>query len=190
MQDPNPLANREYHPLPPEALGIYEHLSMPPRLLAHLIVVHDTACQLVSRISAAFPGVEFDADLVRFGAAVHDIGKSTHRNELIESGKEEHLEAGLRTLESLGISQERSRFAFTHARWDGAQTTLEDLLVALADKCWKGKRIDALESRTADILSAGTGKPVWECYAILDEIRQSLSQNADERLAWQKSFAV
>ena len=188
MREPDPLSNREYLPLPPEALRVYERLYIPPRLLAHLVLVHDVACKLAVQVAIAFPEVEFDADLIRFGAAVHDLGKIVHRNELSESGKKEHLKAGVELLESLGVPHERARFAFTHANWDGEHIRLEDLLVALADKCWKGKRIDALKTRTAVRLSAATGRPQGKCYAQLDAILQELAQEADKRLAWQGSF--
>lgn len=191
MRGPDPFFNSGYKPLPPEAVRICERLSAPPRLVAHLILVHDTACSLIEKIEAAFPGVQFDAELVRFGAALHDIGKTLHRDELTVSGREKHQKAGVQILESLGIPKSRARFAFTHSNWsDKAQITLEDLLVALADKCWKGKRIEELESLTAETLSASSGRPAWECYASLDEILQTLSQRADQRLAWQAAFPV
>jgi hypothetical protein len=56
---------------------------------------------------------------------------------------------------------------------------LEDLLVALADKCWKGQRVDKLESKVTALLSASSSKPEWACYAELDEILQGLTKDAD-----------
>lgn len=191
MREADPLSNAEFRPLPPEALRIYQQLSISPRLLAHLVLVHDTACKLIECIDDAFPGLDFDHEAVLFGAAVHDIGKTVHPNELIESGKKKHQKAGVEILESLGVPDKKARFAFTHSNWNDPQKiTLEDLLVALADKCWKGKRISQLESLTAETLSNATGKPAWECYASMDEIIQSLSRNADKRLAWQASFPI
>jgi putative nucleotidyltransferase with HDIG domain len=191
VTQPDPLSNGEFKPLPPEAVRICERLSAPPRLVAHLVLVHDTACILIDRIAAEFPEAHFDPDLVRFGAALHDIGKILHPNELTESGKNKHQRSGVELLQSLGIPKKRARFAWTHSNWtDTEQITLEDLLVALADKTWKGKRIDALESLTADLLSTSTARPKSDCYAKLVEIIQSLSQHADKKLAWQSSFPV
>jgi hypothetical protein len=67
---------------------------------------------------------------------------------------------------------------------------LEDLLVALADKCWKGQRVDKLESKITALLSAASNKPEWACYAELDEILQGVTKNADARLAWQQAFEM
>jgi putative nucleotidyltransferase with HDIG domain len=190
MTHPDPLSGSEYRSLPTDALRICERLSAPPRLIAHLVLVHDTACSLIERIAAEFPEAHFDPDLVRFGAAIHDIGKSVHADELTESGRNKHQRSGVELLESLGIPKQRARFAWTHSNWTGEHITFEDLLVALADKAWKGKRIDALESLTADLLSTATARPKRDCYAKLDEIIQSLSQDAAKKLAWQFSFAV
>lgn len=83
------------------------------------------------------------------------------------------------------------RFAYTHGNWDGAAAVnLEDLLVALADKCWKGQRVDRLESKISAVLSAASSKPEWACYAELDEILQELTKDADARLAWQQAFEM
>jgi len=191
VAQPDPLSNGEFKPLPRDAVRICERLFAPPRLIAHLVLVHDAVCTLIDRIAAEFPEAHFDPDLVRFGAAVHDIGKTVHPDELTESGKHRHQRAGFELLQALGIPKERARFAWTHSNWtDGEQITLEDLLVALADKSWKGKRIDALESLAADLLSTATARPKWDCYAKLDDIIQCLAQEADKKLAWQSSFPV
>jgi putative nucleotidyltransferase with HDIG domain len=190
MMEPDPLSTGEYHSLPPEALRILQQVSAPPRLLAHLVLVHDAACTLIDRFSVAFPAARFNADLVRFGAAIHDIGKTVHPEELTQSGQHLHQSSGLELLESLGVPHQRARFAWTHGNWNGEKITLEDLIVALADKSWKGKRVDALETRVADFLSAATGRPTWDCRSKLAEILQDLSRHADQKLAWQASFST
>lgn len=189
MTESDPLSAGEYKPLPHEALRILGQVCPPPRLLAHLVLVHDAACRLIDGISAEFPGVEFDPEVVRFGAAVHDIGKIVHPEELRQSGKHLHQGAGVELLVSLGVLPERARFAWTHGNWEGDEIGLEDLIVALADKAWKGKRVDALESRLVDVLSAVTKRPSWECHAKVDELVRELSKDAEGKLAWQASFS-
>ena len=190
MSWPHPSSDGKYRSLPPEATLICDRLSAAPRLVAHLVLVHDTACSLIERIEAAFPSAQFDVESICFGAATHDIGKTAHPQELTKSG-EKHERAGVEILEALGVPKERARFAYTHANWNGPeQIKMEDLLVALADKCWKGKRDDELEGLMVDVLSAASGTPKWDCYAKLDEILQSIALDADARLAWQQRFGV
>jgi len=169
---------------------ILQLLSPHPRLFAHLVLVHDAACTLIDRISTEFPEAYFHSELVEFGAAIHDIGKTNHPEELNQSGKHEHQSSGLELLQSIGIPYERARFAWTHGNYSGEQVALEDLIVALADKCWKGKRVEELELRIAEFLSTATSRPAWDCYAKLDEIIQDLSQHADRKIAWQASFRI
>lgn len=91
----------------------------------------------------------------------------------------------------MGISEDRARFAYTHGNWNTAQNVaIEDLLVALADNCWKGKRVDELETKTVDFLGSVSGKPTWDCYAVLDDILSSLAVDADARLEWQRQFGT
>jgi putative nucleotidyltransferase with HDIG domain len=186
----NPLSNPVYRRLPPEAVILLRQVSAPPRLVAHLIVVHDVASSLVERICEAFPRLALDREAVLFGASIHDLGKSIYRSELVEPGKE-HEKRGVELLRGMGVSEDRARFAFTHGNWGTAENiTLEDLVVALADNCWKGKRVDELEARAVELLSSASGKPAWICFADLDEILEYLAQGADERLAWQGAYST
>ena len=184
----DPFLNSTYRQLPEETVNLLRQVAAPPRLVAHLILVHDVAAILVERMTAAFPEVKFRREEVLFGASIHDFGKVIERAELIRSGTQ-HEQRGIELLRSMGISGERARFAYTHGNWDRVPgVNLEDLLVALADKCWKGKRVDELESKIAALLSVASKKPEWACYAELDEIVEELTKDADARLAWQKAF--
>ena len=147
-------------------------------------------CRLKTRRAdhAHVPKRAFDKDAVLYGAATHDLGKAIHFEELVQAGKA-HERRGFELLQELGVSAERARFAFTHGNWETLENVgLEDLLVALADNCWKGKRPEQLESRTVDLLSILSGRPVWDCYSELDDILGSLAADADNRLAWQGEF--
>jgi hypothetical protein len=184
------LERNSYRPLPPEAEALCVRAGAPPRLLAHLILVHDVALALVEKLGQAFPDLPLNRELILFGAATHDLGKTLHSEELIKSGSL-HESSGIDLLKKLGVSEERARFSSTHRTWkDHAPPQIEDLLVALADKCWKGKRVEALEEMIVACLSNASGVEPWQCYSMLDEIVQNVAAEADARLSWQMSFPV
>ena len=161
----DPLSNPDLRPLPSSVPSLLRQASASPRLIAHLLLVHDVASRLVEELSQAFPTATFDTETVLFGAATHDIGKALDTIELVQPGKG-HERHGVELLLRMGIAESRARFAYTHGNWAATENvTLEDLLVALADNCWKGKRVDELEAKTVNLLSRVSGKPEWECYS-------------------------
>ena len=131
--------------LPDEVEDLLDRLESPPRLVAHLTLVHDVAVSIVEVLSELSEG-GFDQRAVLFGAATHDIGKTLFPGELDGPGHA-HEAAGRELLEAEGFAADLARFAETHGDW--REGTIEDLLVALADKVWKGKRIAELEERIA-----------------------------------------
>jgi putative nucleotidyltransferase with HDIG domain len=184
----DPFSNPAYRPLSADAVNLLPRVSAPPRLIAHLVLVHDVASRLVERLLWALPELRFDGESVLFGAAIHDLGKTMDTIELVQPGKA-HEKRGVELLINLGIAEDRSRFAYTHGNSCVAQQiTLEHLLVALADNCWKGKRLDELETKTVELLSSLSGKPAWDFYASLDDILSSFAADADTRLTWQAEF--
>jgi len=178
------------HPLPAMVDSFLKGLNAPPRLLAHLILVHDTAVRLVESFRAAWPTVPLDVEAVLIGAAWHDIGKLHFPEELTESGHL-HEARGMAFLQQSGIEQRLARFAVTHHAWaTEPSAALEDFLVALADTVWKGKRDRDLEQRIIDTLAAISADPPWSIFLTLDTIIEALTANADKRLAWQAQFPV
>lgn len=177
----------EYAPLPDEVLAICRSVGASQRLVAHLTLVHDVAGKIMDALHHSFPELAFDAELVRFGAATHDIGKAIHIEELSGPGSR-HERSGFAMLKELRVSDVRARFTFTHAEWNGGQ--MEDLLVALADNCWRGKRLGPLEEEVVRIITIRTGKEGWEVFAALDDILQKVVRDADLRLAWQAQFPI
>lgn len=176
--------------LPANILDICRKLNAPPRLIAHLTLVYDVAGKLKSEIELGFPGLPINYDEVLFGAATHDIGKAVFKEELIDSGNR-HEERGVELLKKYGISASKARFAYTHANWNSEENIeLEDLLVALADNCWKGKRNEPLESLITAKIAAKIGKESWEAFLTLDEILQRICADADRRLNWQAQFSA
>jgi len=174
--------------LPADAASLLAALQAPPRLIAHLTLVHDVALRIVRVVEKRWPQVQFDRGDVLFGAATHDIGKAIHREELSGPGAR-HEEDGRRALEERGVDAARARFAATHARWSSA-SPLEDLFVSLADKCWKGKRTKDLEELVVARIVAATGAATWDVFVKLDDALTTIAADADERLAWQARFAL
>ena len=179
-----------FKPLPDQALEICKSVHAPPRLVAHLTLVHDVACTLIGEFESRFPEVNVRAGDVLFGAATHDIGKAVCPEELVGAG-ESHTKKGFDVLKNFGIPEQRARFSVTHGNWrEQSDVTIEDLLVALADKCWKGKRVPDLETKVVDEIVRQTGKNRWEVFLSVDDIIERLAVDADERLAWQAQFPV
>lgn len=179
-----------YIPLPSEVQEICRDVKAPPRLVAHLILVHDVAVKLAVEISTRWPEVKFNKKEISFGAATHDMGKAVCPEKLSAPGHK-HEQAGVVLLEDQGVPENLARFAYTHANWQDARVTgVEDLIVALADNLWKGKRLGELEDRFVSLVSTKTGKGKWEIFSDFDRICQKFAAQADTRLAWQANLTA
>lgn len=179
-----------FHDLPPEAQTILAKYAAPPRLIAHLIVVHDVAVQLIEYLAIAWPHLAYSQQDVLLGAATHDIGKVVYPDELTGPGTH-HEEVGPQLLLESGFTASSARFARTHARWQqDASAQLEDLLVAFADTIWKSKRDTALEQTLVSSIARQSQEEIWEVYIKLDEVAAELAQGAHERILWQGKYAL
>lgn len=69
-----------------EINSIFQNFRIPPRLYAHSLLVHDVANKLVDKINSTLGNLNINKNLVLFGAATHDIGKTACINELSEEG--------------------------------------------------------------------------------------------------------
>ena len=172
-------------PLPPAAERLCEKFLAPPRLVAHLTVVHDAAAEIVAGARHRFPKLVCDFDAVLFGAATHDLGKVLHPNELTGPGNHHEMD-GPRLLEENGVAPELARFARTHGAWSKERLPLEDLLVALADTVWKGQRLEDLEAQVIERITEEIGAERWEAFGELDELLEEVASRGEARLAWQK----
>ncbi|MFD3680490.1 HD domain-containing protein [Streptomyces sp. NPDC058613] len=176
-------------PLPSEVSALLRTLAAPPRLAAHLRLVHDVAYELADWLARYCPGLIFDRADVLFGAATHDIGKAVHTGELSGPGSA-HEPAGRELLLAHGFGPARARFAATHATWGEPGVSVEELLVSVADKVWKGKRIPELEDLLAGHVARAAGEERWAAFLALDEVLGRVADGADVRLAFQAAFPV
>lgn len=173
----------ELYPFAPQVIQVLYSFDVPERLMAHLLLVHDVAFRLTEQICNIWPRVQFDKKLVLFGAATHDIGKCIYTNELAEEGHK-HEKAGKSLLLKIGICEDFAKFAATHASWP-AVSSIEELLVSIADKIWKGSREQELEDLLVEKIAKETGCERYEVFANLDSIIQDITDDTDWRLAWQ-----
>lgn len=111
-----------------------------------------------------------------------------HVGELSGPGAS-HEEAGRELLLRHGFDERLARFAATHASWT-EDIPLEDLLVSLADKVWKNKRVPELEDLVVARLAEAGGRARWEEFAALDDFLTRIGDGADERLAFQNAFPL
>ncbi|WP_326570977.1 HD domain-containing protein [Actinacidiphila glaucinigra] len=183
------LVQGRERPLPPEVERLLRDVGAPPRLAAHLRLVHDVACELVEWIRQYSPDLVVDREAVLFGAATHDIGKALHVAELSGPGSA-HERAGRALLLARGVAPRLARFAATHGSWTDGAVTMEDLLVSVADKVWKGKRVTELEDLVVDRLAGATGDERWEVFLALDGFLGEVAADADRRLAFHTAFPV
>ena len=133
---------------PRDALLLLADLGASPWLVRHHELVLEAATILCERLCDL--SLAFEREQVLVGAALHDAGKIIHPEEMSIPGSRHEL-AGQELLTGRGVDATLARFCVTHASWADAGTAIEDLLVALADKLWKGKRDADLERRVADV---------------------------------------
>ncbi|MET9099019.1 HD domain-containing protein [Streptomyces antibioticus] len=176
-------------PLPAEVARLLAEVAAPPRLVAHLRAVHDVAGRIADWVGGRCPALVVDREAVLFGAATHDIGKVLHPGELSGPGSR-HEAAGRDLLLAHGVPDQLARFAGGHATWDAPGVGMEDLLVSLADKVWKNKRVPGLEDLVVAELARVGGRPVWEEFLALDAFLTDVGEDADRRLAWQAGHPV
>jgi putative nucleotidyltransferase with HDIG domain len=163
---------------PRQALDMLADLGASPWLVRHHELVLEAAILICDRLT----GVVFDREAVLAGAALHDAGKIVHPAEMSVAGNK-HEAAGRELLRTRGVPDHLARFCVTHAAWDAPACTLEDRLVALADKLWKGKRDPALEQRLVEEIAVATRAEPWEVFDRFDAICEAIAADGPQRLA-------
>lgn len=158
-----------------DALALLSSLGAAPWLVRH----HELVVEAAGLLVAGLAGVRFDRGAVVIGAALHDAGKIVHPDEMAAPGHR-HEQAGRGLLLAHGVPAELARFCVTHAAWQAG--TLEDHLVALADKLWKGKRDEALERAIVEQISVASGSEPWQVFERVDALCEAIAADGDERL--------
>ncbi len=154
-------------------------MNAPPRLVRHAELVEEAAELLIPGLSDL--GLVFNADLVLLGAVLHDAGKCQHPEELASPGTL-HEAAGQALLLEQGVQPEVARICVSLAKWAETPCSLEELLVALVDKLWKGKRDVDLETRVIDEISGRLERDRWDLFAVLDSLFEFVAHSAPDRL--------
>ena len=160
--------------LPADAQLILATLNAPFRIISHLSLVHDTAPVILEAIQKHSTALIIDADVFLFGAAIHDIGKTLHPNEVTGSGSLHEFDGPV-LLQQYGLTFEIARFALTIRNWQQESSIeLQDFLVALGDTVWKGSRNPILESIVAIRISEKLLITEWEVFLVLGDLFQKL----------------
>jgi len=163
-----------------EALALLREIGAPPRLYRHAELVGEAADLLLAGLNRF--GVQVDEEYIRVGAALHDAGKALHLSELNGPGNNHEID-GERLLLSHGATPDVARVCRSHAQWETVAETVEELLIALSDKLWKGVRVARLEEVVIDRLAQSLQKDRWDCFTELDLLFEEVAATADSRLA-------
>ncbi len=162
-----------------DARQLLANMGAPHRLLRHVDLVAEAGEALLAQLASL--GVGVDATFVRMGIVLHDAGKIVHPRELTEPGAE-HESDGQSALLSRGVSPELARVCLSHARWAQIECSLEELLIALSDKLWKGVRRADLEGQVIARIASQLGVNRWSVFASLDGCFEKIALGGDARL--------
>jgi len=117
----------------------------------------------------------------RLGVALHDSGKILHPQELRAKGNN-HESDGESLLIANGVNPNLARCCRSHGQWQTMECSLEELLVALADTVWKGKRNPQLEDLVIKRLAKQCNKDYWEFFVEMDSYFETIASDGDSRL--------
>ncbi|WP_310484202.1 HD domain-containing protein [Chamaesiphon sp. VAR_48_metabat_403] len=163
-----------------DAYRLLQELSAPLHLIQHVKLVGEAAEILILQFQQLDLG--FDLDWIRLGVAFHDTGKILHPSELVEKGNR-HEAAGETLLLSQDIDPKIARCCRSHGQWQQLECSFEELVVALADNLWKGKRNRELEHRVIGKVAQMLGKDYWDVFGCLEDKFEEIATSGDSRLA-------
>jgi len=94
----------------------------------------------------------------------------------------DHEPEGEKILIEKGISPKLARVCMSHARWNKMECSFEELIIALSDKLWKGKRVASLELDVVDRVAEHLQKERWDIFLELDMKFEEIASGGHERL--------
>jgi len=162
-----------------EALELLRGIAAPARLIRHVELVGEAADELLAGLTKL--RVPVDATFVRVGVVVHDAGKVLHPAELDGPGAA-HEPAGEQLLLERGASADVARVCRSHAQWRELPASFDELVVALADKLWKGARVRELEERVINAAAEAVGRGRWDVFTELDGLFEEVAAAGQDRL--------
>lgn len=151
----------------------------PSQLIVHVKLVGEAAELLISKLNEL--QVQFNENFVRLGVALHDSGKIIHPKELFAKGSN-HETDGEKFLIAKGVDSKLARCCRSHAQWYVMECSFEELLIALADILWKGKRNAQLEAMMIARLARKCNKEYWELFLEMDSCFEIIASEGDSRL--------
>ncbi len=163
-----------------DAQRLLRDLGAPPRLVRHAALVSEAADLLL--VALRRQAVSVDETFVRAGVVLHDVGKALHPDELSGPGSH-HEAAGERLLLDRGVDPRLARVCRSHAQWATPDASLEELVIALADKLWKGVRRADLEELLIERAARAAKRDRWDVFIPLDAAFEAIAARGADRLA-------
>jgi hypothetical protein len=162
-----------------DAYTMLQRLGASHRLICHVKLVGEAAEVLIAKLQQL--QVPVDARFVRLGVAFHDAGKILHPEELVAKGTN-HEAAGEQLLIANDVDPSLARCCRSHGQWQRMDCCFEELLVALADTLWKGKRNVQLEDEVIQRITALGQKDYWELFVEMDACFEAIAADGHSRL--------
>ena len=162
-----------------DAIVLLKRLGAPSHLLRHVELVGEAADLLLSELRAA--RISVSEDFVRVGVVLHDVGKIHHPQEMSQPGSL-HEPEGEKMLLEAGAPPDVARVCLSHARWGSMECSLEELLIALSDKLWKGVRRADLEEAVIRNSGERSGRDYWDLFVSMDSCFERIADEGAARL--------
>lgn len=150
----------------------------PEQLIKHLEIVSSVALMISNYVLTI--DILHNQELVVCGAGLHDFGKIIYHEELSKPGSN-HEEEGKKLLLEQGIDLSIAECCVSHSQWNKTDK-LEELLIALADKLWKGNRNQELELKVIDLIAEKKNTDRWSVYSEIDLFFESIADEGTTRL--------